>query len=165
MFDVLDFYREPVCLCTCVNVYKNVGIILYGSPCLSFTVCKRMLIFLGKVLWEQSRKVDSHKQANLRHLLREALESRSTLLQISTTHHKLCFLPFFFINIILRQVGEFVVFLGRYYSWVWGLSKGLVLNWDSQYPSGPWESLWSATPARRRLPENASHPVNRHPAR
>ena len=96
IFDVLDFYREPVYLCTCVNVYKNVRIISYRSPCLSFTVCKRMLIFLGKVLWEQSGKVDSHKQANLRHLLREALESGSTLLQICTTHHKLCFPLFYY---------------------------------------------------------------------
>lgn len=108
IFDVLDFYREPVYLCTCVNVYKYVRIISYGSACLSFTVCKRMLIFLGKVLREQSGKVDSHKQANLRHLLREALEWLSTLLHASAAHHKPCF-PCFII-IILRQVGEFVVF-------------------------------------------------------
>lgn len=50
IFDVLDFYGEPVYLCTCVNVYKYVRIISYGLLCLSFTVCKRMLIFLGKVL-------------------------------------------------------------------------------------------------------------------
>lgn len=56
MFDVLDFYREPVCLCTRVNVYKYVRIILYGSRCLSFTVCKRMLIFLGKSVMRAVRK-------------------------------------------------------------------------------------------------------------
>lgn len=48
MFDVMDFYGEPVYLCTHVSVYKYVGIILYGSQYLSFTACKRMLIFLGK---------------------------------------------------------------------------------------------------------------------
>lgn len=98
MFDVMDFYGEPVYLCTHVSVYKYVGIILYGSQYLSFTACKRMLIFLGKkkkkVLWELSGKVDSHKQANLRHLLWEALESLFTVLQISAAHHNLlgCFL-------------------------------------------------------------------------
>lgn len=37
MFDVMDFYGEPVYLCTHVSVYKYVGIILYGSQYLSFT--------------------------------------------------------------------------------------------------------------------------------
>lgn len=161
------FYRESVYLCTCVNVYKYVGIISYGSWCLSFTVCKRMLIFLGKVLWEQSGKVDSHKQANLRHLLRETLESLFTVLQISTAHHNLCFSSFFYYYYSAASGRICCVFSGCYYGWVWGLSKGrgaAQLNWDSQYPSGPCESLWRRH-HRRRLPEKASHPVSRHPAR
>lgn len=67
--------------------------------CMAHSICPllRMLIFLGKkkkVLWELSGKVDSHKQANLRHLLWEALESLFTVLQISAAHHNLlgCFL-------------------------------------------------------------------------
>lgn len=56
MFDGVDFYRDPVYLSTCVNVYKYVRIILYGSWCLSFTVCKRMLIFLGKSVMRAVRK-------------------------------------------------------------------------------------------------------------
>lgn len=39
------FYRDSVCLCARVNVYKYVRIISYGSQCLSFTACNRMSIF------------------------------------------------------------------------------------------------------------------------
>ena len=56
VFDTVDFYREPICLCTRVNVYKYVRIILCGSRCLSFTVSKRMLIFLAKKCYESSQE-------------------------------------------------------------------------------------------------------------
>lgn len=147
IFDVLDFYGEPVYLCTCVNVYKYVRIISYGSPCLSFTVCKRMLIFLGKVLWEQSAKVDSHKQANLRHLLRETFESLSTVSQISTTHHKRVSFSLFLL-LFSTKWENLLCFLGALLPSSLGTVKGTCLNWDSLYPSGPRESLWTSTPQK-----------------
>lgn len=92
--------------------------------CMARGVCPLLCVrgcwySLEKVLWEQSGKVDSHKQANLRHLLREALESLVTVLQFCTAHHKLCVSSFFY---------YYSPASGRiccvYYGWVLGLSKG-----------------------------------------
>lgn len=141
-------------------------------------------------LQEQSRKVDSHKQANLRHLSRQrhlnhyllfCKNFRSAFSRKEKRGEKNTFLP-------LRSSSSPLLYFYCYYCFYrccftasggfWQISLAALPSWDSRYPSDSrrrLEPLVKTAPRnnrekrrrrrrrRRLLPGEALHPVSRHP--